>query len=242
MEFLRIELQKYIKEEMPSFKTAPDHKIMGQLTSYLNINVDFIREDILKSFRPENYVYINFNYTYLLNHYYQTMPYEWLEKSSFFNIHGVLDGDDKDDRQKMIFGYGDEKNKHYLQFEDREAPKEAYELIKSYKYLEAQTYQKIIRLLNDKPFQVVLMGHSCGDSDRTFLRTVFNHDNCLSIKTYYYKNPKTETDDYFEKSLAISMCFDDKEKFREKVLNKIDCEPMSQAFGFAARNQITPIN
>tara|TARA_R110002050_G_scaffold201841_1_gene336981 strand:- start:27295 stop:28461 length:1167 start_codon:yes stop_codon:yes gene_type:complete len=241
MEYLRAELQEYIKSEMHEITRGSGNDVYRQLTDYINKNDGFISDNIPDSIRPENYMFINFNYTYLLRQYYESMSYEWVEKSSFYNIHGVLDGDDKENGQKMIFGYGDEKNKSYIEFEERKAPKEAYQLIKSYKYLEARTYQKITRELKEKPFQVILMGHSCGDSDRTFLRTLFNHENCRSIKIYYYKNPETGTDDYFDKSLAISMCFDDKEKFRERVLNKKDCEPMSQVLDFAAKNQKTPI-
>jgi hypothetical protein len=36
-------------------------------------------------------------------------------------------------------------------------------------------------------FQVLIMGHSCGLSDRTLLNIVFEHNNCRSIKVFITK-------------------------------------------------------
>ena len=145
------------------------------------------------------------------------------------NIHGTLDGDDKENGQMMIFGYGDEKNEKYLKFENSDAPIEAHELIKSYKYLEDISYRQVINFINQgDDFEVVIMGHSCGQSDRTLLRTIFNHDRCIAIRPFYFERPDG-ADDYFEKSVAIAMCFDDKEKFRDIMSPKPECEPLIQA-------------
>ena len=47
------------------------------------------------------------------------------------------------------------------------------------------------------PYQVFIMGHSCGNSDRTLLNTLFEHDNCLSIKVFY-RQYKDGTDNYID--------------------------------------------
>jgi hypothetical protein len=36
--------------------------------------------------------------------------------------------------------------------------------------------------VDSKRFQVLIMGYSCGLSDRTLLNTIFEHNNCRSIK------------------------------------------------------------
>ncbi len=74
------------------------------------------------------------------------------------------------------------------------------------------------------------MGHSCGLSDRTLLSKLFEHENCVSIKPFYYeyKDKKGEIkDDYSDKVRNISRNFKDKTIMREKVVNKTYCSPLS---------------
>ena len=69
------------------------------------------------------------------------------------------------------------------------------------------------------------MGHSCGISDRTLLNTLFEHDNCLSIKVFYHKK-KDGTDDYSNVFRNISRNFNNKAVMREKVVNKQYSQPL----------------
>ena len=76
------------------------------------------------------------------------------------------------------------------------------------------------------------MGHSCGLSDRTLLNTIFEHENCRSIKIYYHekKNEKGKVtgDNYTEITQNISRHFNNKKLMREKIVNKTLCEPLPQ--------------
>lgn len=48
------------------------------------------------------------------------------------------------------------------------------------------------------------MGHSCGLSDRTMLKEIFEHDNCKSIKTIIIKwGNESYENDYDEKPMKF---------------------------------------
>jgi len=86
-----------------------------------------------------------------------------------------------------------------------------------------------IRLLNfidsDK-YQIFIMGHSCGLSDRTLLNKLFEHDNCVSIKVFYHQIDET-TDNYSDIVRNISRNFTSKAVMREKVVNKMYSKSLS---------------
>ena len=60
------------------------------------------------------------------------------------------------------------------------------------------------------------------------LNTIFEHDNCKSIKTFYHKR-EDGTDNYTEIVQNISRNFNDKKKYRDRVVNKTYCEPLTQS-------------
>ncbi|KAB8154512.1 hypothetical protein EZY14_008835 [Kordia sp. TARA_039_SRF] len=84
----------------------------------------------------------------------------------------------------------------------------------------------MLRYIDSEKFQVIIMGHSCGLSDRVLLNTIFEHENCRSIKVYYYKNG--DYDNYTEIIQNISRHFNDKQLMRTKIVEKTLCEPMPQ--------------
>ena len=83
-------------------------------------------------------------------------------------------------------GYGDELDKSYQDILDKN-DNELLRNVKSVKYLETRWYREILEFIQSAPFHVYIMGHSCGNSDRTLLNTEFEHENCVSIKPFYYK-------------------------------------------------------
>ena len=70
------------------------------------------------------------------------------------------------------------------------------------------------------------MGHSCGISDRTLLNTLFENDNCVSIQVFYHKKENDE-DNYSDVVRNISRNFTNKKVMREKVVNKMDSDPLA---------------
>ena len=99
--------------------------------------------------------------------------------------------------------------------------------VKSIKYLESDNYRKVLDFIESEPFQVYIMGHSCGNSDRTLLNTLFEHENCISIKPYYYQKDDG-TDNYTELLQNISRNFTDMKLMRDRVVNKTYCKPLPQ--------------
>lgn len=167
---------------------------------------------------PENIMVVNFNYTNVAGSYLPDFPFHFLLN----NIHGTLDNP-----QSVIFGYGDEMDKHYQELEDLN-DNNYLTHIKSSKYLDASNYRKLLQFAESAPFQIYIMGHSCGNSDRTLLNTLFEHENCISIKPFYYQK-KDGSDNYTEIAQNISRNFKDKQALRAKVVPKDCCEPLPQA-------------
>lgn len=167
-------------------------------------------------FLPDNIMLLNFNYTKIADNY---VP----RKEAFIvnHIHGDLTNSDG-----IILGYGDELDERYKHLKELN-DNEYLRFFKSTRYLEADNYRKMLSFIESAPFQVLIMGHSCGNSDRTLLNTLFEHDNCVSIKPYYYQK-ENGTDDYLDKIQNISRNFTDMKKMRDRVVNKTYCEPLPQ--------------
>ena len=99
--------------------------------------------------------------------------------------------------------------------------------IKTIKYQESDNYRKVLQFIESAPFQVYIMGHSCGNSDRTLLNTIFEHDNCISIKPFFYKK-EDGSDSYIETIQNISRNFNDMKLMRDRVVNKLYCEALTE--------------
>ena len=121
--------------------------------------------------------------------------------------------------------YGDEFDNLYSTLKEHSS-KECLRNIKTTKYLESDNYRSVLSFIESAPFQVYIMGHSCGNSDRTLLNTLFEHSNCISIKPFYYiKNDGK--DNYFDIIQNISRNFTDMKLMRDRVVNKTYCEPLT---------------
>ena len=101
---------------------------------------------------------------------------------------------------------------------------------KSFQYLHTPNYKRLLDLIDSEIFQVYIVGHSCGLSDRTLLNTIFEHKNCVSIKPFYYEieDEKGQVigDNYTEITQNISRHFYEKKLMRKKIVNKTLCQPM----------------
>ena len=126
----------------------------------------------------------------------------------------------------MIFGYGDELDEEYNRLL-KQTDNKYLDNIKSIKYLEANNYRNTLRFVESSPFQVFVMGHSCGNSDRTLLNTLFEHRNCVSIKPFFYQKDNGE-DNYMEIAQNICRNFTDMKLFRDRVVCKTNCTPLPQ--------------
>ena len=165
---------------------------------------------------PNNIMFLNFNYTNIVDQYIKT-------PDSLVNnhIHGEIAHP-----ESIIFGYGDELDVRYTELQEL-GNNDCLKNIKSIRYLEAQNYRNLLSFIESEPFQVLIMGHSCGNSDRTLLNTIFEHKNCVSIKPYYYITDKEKgTNNYRELAQNISRNFTNMKLMRDRVVNKTQCEPL----------------
>lgn len=162
---------------------------------------------------PDAVMLLNFNYTHTAQLYHNA-------DLGFINyIHGKID-----DPQSVIFGYGDELDDDYKKLQKLN-DNECLCNVKTIKYQESDNYRKLLAFAESAPYQVCIMGHSCGNSDRTLLNTLFEHKNCISIKPYYYVK-EDGTDNYLELIQNISRNFTDMKLMRDRVVNKMYCEPL----------------
>lgn len=161
---------------------------------------------------------LNFNYTDTVEQYFNG------NDSVHVNyIHGSI----SDPENPMIFGYGDELDDDFLIMEKQEI-KGFLEHAKSLWYLRTRNYHNLIRFIESDYYQVQIIGHSCGRSDRTLLNTVFEHENCNSVDIYYRKR-SDGTDSFNEISEEVSRQFKDKQKLRKRVLPKSPFNIIPQA-------------
>lgn len=175
---------------------------------------------------PSQTIFLNFNYTNTEDIYIRPNDFDWLDESKSpsvesIHIHGEIDRYNN----PIIFGFGDEMDDDYKSIE--KLNNNSYlENMKSINYLETDNYKKLLEYINSEYFQVFIFGHSCGISDRTLLNTIFEHENCASIKIFYHQKSEG-IDNYSDIVRNISRNFNDKAKMRDRVVNKKYCERLT---------------
>lgn len=200
---------------MEPFKKR-DFAINAQ-TQFPEIQMNSYDMDIGKM-HPDRSLLLDFNYTATVDLYFPK-PITFVIN----HIHGDLSNPNS-----VIFGYGDELDSNYKILSEKN-DNEYLRNIKSIKYLESPNYRNLLEFMESAPYQVFIMGHSCGNSDRTLLNTLFEHKNCVSIKPFYYIKPDG-TDNYMELVQNISRNFTDMKLMRDRVVNKTFCESYSDSF------------
>ncbi len=178
--------------------------------------------------------FLNFNYTPIIESYlkkmYNSPFYDFYGRPSQIQIHGEL----ASESNKINFGFGDETDEKYSEIENKNN-KEYLEYIKSFQYLQNSNYKDFLDFIDSDKFQVYIMGHSCGLSDRILLKTIFEHKNCRSIKIFFYQNG--DYDNYTDIVQNISRHFDDKKLMRSKIVNKLLCDPLPQNVRFEKKTE-----
>lgn len=196
--------------------------------SIINVNESyFTRDELLTSPYhdefPRNTKILNFNYTPTVQKYLESGTVNNVKKYSVNYIHGQIDNPNN----PMIFGFGDEVNPLYSQLE-AENINEYFRYIKSFWYFKTNNYRDLVRFISGDMYQVVVLGHSCGLSDRTMLKMIFENENCKSIKVYaHYKEDGSSN--YENLTHEISRHFSDKKLFRNLLVSEDPFNRMPQA-------------
>ena len=183
-----------------------------------NDGIETVNEELPSAMLyPDRIMLLNFNYTKTANMYMPADEHHF----PINHIHGHLDNPDS-----IIFGYGDELDNKYQEISSLNN-NELLKNIKSIRYLEDVNYRNVLEFVESAPYQIYIMGHSCGTSDRTLLNTLFEHPNCVSIKPFYYQDDEGQ-DNYIEIVQNISRNFSNAQKMRDRVVNKTFCQPLPQ--------------
>lgn len=188
--------------------------IQNLLCKYLDTLNDQITliPEFVKLFEPENqrdrYMYLTFNYTNTVDLYFKQLKNS--SNSQVVNIHGQL----KDDSNSIIFGYGDQHDEIYATLENFNQ-NEFLGYIKYPKYTLSNSFQKLSKFVNDpnQPYNVHIIGHSCGLSDRTLLRELLENPNCTGIFIHHYPDKK----DFANKATELTRHFADKISYLKKI-------------------------
>ncbi|WP_207425691.1 AbiH family protein [Pedobacter sp. SYSU D00535] len=214
-EFIIELLEKYLSTMAVPRRIAQYRKIFESKILKEDIVTSTLEEDI----GPRNTMILNFNYTQTANQYLGRPPA--LANYSLNHIHGTIN----DIKNPLIFGFGDELDSDYAKIELEKA-KGYLTFFKSFWYFRTSNYHNLIRFINADEYQVYILGHSCGLSDRTLLNMIFESTNCKSIKIFYYKN--TTGNNFKDIAEDISRHFTNKAEMRNKIVPLEKSEPMPQ--------------
>jgi hypothetical protein len=217
------EIQRYLSGVKPPNKIASYDDII-----YSRINAKDIQSKPIKyrnasnrpfeTSQPKEILIVNFNYTDTIFHYITNPSYK-APTTTF--IHGQLNNLDN----PIIFGFGDELDRRYVDIENSNAHG-WFEYIKSFWYLKTNNYRDLTSFIDSDEYQVVVLGHSCGLSDRTMLQMIFQHDNCRSIKLYYHGDKERNN---FKQTLhEVARHFKDKGLMRRRIVSEENSERMPQ--------------
>lgn len=208
--FIESELIKHLTSEQVNFISKPIFD--DELANCFYENIYYQEDDRMEKkdfdLKPNKILVVNFNYTNVAKSY---AGYN----AEYIHIHGSLN-------DEPIFGFGDDTSDKYKEIEN-EYNNEFLRKIKSFRYLRNSNYKKLLTFINTGDFQVHIYGHSCGVSDRTLFKQIFENKYCKQIKTFYY-----DQKDFDEKMFEISRHFENKNEFLRKVVPFDDCRPMPQ--------------
>jgi hypothetical protein len=227
-EFLEIEkkVKNHNAVRSDPFSVKIEDWIKGINSGKLDKN-RFFSVDCAKN-HPKQILFLNFNYTNTETLYLypftveDTIRYESSQETTRETIH--IHGELNNSHNPIIFGYGDEQDETHKEIEKLGG--KYLDNVKTINYLKTPNYKNLLSFIESRYYQIVIMGHSCGLSDKTLLNTLFEHPNCVSIKPFYYidNNGHNNYDDIVKN---IYRCFTNKALMREKVVNLEYCKSLN---------------
>lgn len=182
----------------------------------------------------ENALILDFNYTQLIKTYGSDRQIPRMTSDTNL-MHVKIHGELKAKHNPIIFGYGDEIDESFNKIEST-GNNQFLKQIKSIAYQKNNNYQKLTTHLESGPFDVLILGMSCGLSDRTMLKMIFEHENCIYIKPYFYEweNENGEKENNYSDIVSdISRHFslENKGLMRNRVVVESECQPLPQMGG-----------
>lgn len=176
---------------------------------------------LFSTFKDTDTIFLNFNYTDTVKRYLEDS-----QLSDHIHIHGELNCEEN----PIIFGFAanDNESKKLVDQDDNEFMKN----IKKINYKLTDNEFRLKTRMNDSKFiDVLILGHSCGISDKHILNQIFNHEKVQSISKLYYGGPKG----YLQTTINIDRIIDDysKQDINSKSFHKLrnlpSCSPFLQS-------------
>lgn len=162
-----------------------------------------------------NSLILNFNYTDTIDRLYS----DEIKSSEVLHIHGELNNK----LNPIIFGFAADDNDSKILIDKNN--NEYLKNIKRHEYKRTNNSDRLNNYLNEKKgIDVIILGHSCGISDKLILKQIFNHKNVSSIRILFHENYKN----YFNTQINICRIMNDNENFDRKIVNFLDCCKMPQ--------------
>jgi hypothetical protein len=205
-----VELNKYLREIKSDLNTEQAKIFFEQFAEKVNDKDVFLDGEQKIDTGNSHLYFLNFNYTESLQHILNICGLKF-QDYTVNHIHGSFH-----EEKPIIFGFGDEMDDSYKKIEEF-GDKRFFTYIKSFQYFQNSNYRNLLRFLNSESFQVCIYGHSCGLSDRVMLNEIFEHENCRSIKIYFYKD-KEGINDFTTKTMDISRHFNSNKLMRQKIV------------------------
>lgn len=195
-----VEIKKILFEYLKSIKTTQNRFVKS-----------FFKSKQFESL--ENVYVINFNYTITIEHYIESS-----ENVKINYIHGDIESDN------IIFGYGNDQHPKYIRIKESGID-EYLRFFKTFEYLNNRQYSEIydnaLEVFND--YDVSIMGHSLGQTDKTLLKEILDNEKCKRIHLYKRKDLNTDLinlkEEFNKLVFAVSRVIDNERDLRVKVLN-----------------------
>lgn len=174
---------------------------------------DFLKRELNNSLN--NYV-INFNYTSTVRMYLEDM--ENSKKTIINHIHGSLEDNN------IIFGYGNDENTDYQEMKNLEID-DFLTFFKTFDYMNHSNYDRVYSEALDKyeDYEVLVLGHSLGLTDKTLLSEILNSDKCKKISVFKRGDLKNNSEDlkyaYRELIYSASRIMTNEKTLRKKIVN-----------------------
>jgi len=206
--FLKEKLIDYLSKENKRFDNELQNDSLFEKYFKIFVDAQIKINEIETPLSLGNIYMLNFNYTKVAEEYYKRIKKHAIPVY-LSNIHGNIDDD-----QNAIFGYGDETDPKYKEIEYLDE-NDFLRGFKSFGYNKTSELQKLFLFIKKEHYEVMVIGHSCGLSDRVMFKEVFEHENCKAIRVYYCDKV---ADDYDNKIYNISRHFENNGLMRKKLI------------------------
>lgn len=175
---------------------------------------------------PEKLLIVNFNYTNTLDKYgdwknlFGDLKNE-IQSIEVIHVHGSIN----EGIDSMIFGYGDDSHTGVSEMYALDNP----DLRKNFKrgnYGSNGKFTTLARFIDSGIFDLDIIGHSCGLSDKHIFKLVVENQNCRSAYCYHYTDGDGYND-FEDKFRLLTGYFGIQSRLIDKIQSRDLCRSMS---------------